>query len=229
MSLYQFPFMSSEPISCKRNVCNLLPSTSTDYCIFNNPVSNISATTLISNVIDSGSTGVYNIANSATTIDFDFSFTGFTSAITSFNYNIYKFDNNNNLFNPNPILVSSGVSYSAISATSSITQSILINNLYIDGEYIFLNNYLAPCCTTYLGLLGYNINTGSYRSVNDYTISGTNSYFIATREADKPTFNNSTIQNTIGSLYSFSFFGSEGVSSYTISITFQGDFFVEFY
>jgi hypothetical protein len=162
-------------------------------------------------ILNTGDTGVY-IINTATTIDLIFEFTANTESFISnnstFGYEIYKYDNNNHIFFDTPTYTSNEFEYTTFSASSAITQSIPINNLLIDGEYIIKGYNIYNYGTEFLNRLGVKGNTlnkngdsyGLYKKSSDY-------YFLAIKEADKPIFSFNTVEyQSVGTIFGYSLF-----------------------
>lgn len=184
--------------SAVRNKDILNVNMSSDICIFESPGFNLSGTTKIDcSSGNTGTTGVY-IISGATTIPVEFDFTANTNTFTAnsatFKYEIYKYNPINNVFMVPPVYKSDIIEYSAFSATSSITTTIPISGISLDGEYIVKGYYEFDVCTDFLNRLGKKIDTLTYMNGSAYRIYNplADFYFIAFKQADTPIFNGGT-------------------------------------
>jgi hypothetical protein len=134
----------------------------------------------------------YIISANTETIPLTFDFTANTQTFidneTNFRYEIYKYNNNNGIFSAIPIYKSDIYSYSAFSATNSITQYVPASGLTLDGEYLVKTYHQYSACTSFLKLLGKKIDTINYKSGTEYNIYNKNLdyYFIGVNKADTP-------------------------------------------
>jgi hypothetical protein len=167
---------------------------SSDLHIFNRPFYDVVGATKINCISPpvSGDTGVYIVSNQ-TGVTFNMVFTANTESFTDvnasqFNYSIHKYNNNLGVFNNQPIYNSDIIEWLSFSATSATTQTIPINSLELDGDYILKGNFRNNFATEFANILGdeYNTNTdiiggnyGIYESDRDF-------YFVALKEADTP-------------------------------------------
>jgi hypothetical protein len=62
----------------------------------------------------------------------------FTANTTSFKYEVYKFDSNLTAFTTIPVYKSNLLEYSGFSGTNSTYQTIPVNQLLLDGEYLMV-------------------------------------------------------------------------------------------
>lgn len=168
---------------------------SSDICIFESPSFNLSGATKIDcGSANTGTTGVY-IISGATTIPIVFDFTAntntFTATNATFKYEVYKYNPDNGVFMVPPIIKSDVIEYSTFSATSSITTTIAVSGLSLDGEYIVKGYYEFDACTDFLNRLGKKVDTLTYLNGSLYRIYEplTDFYFIAFNEAATPIFN----------------------------------------
>lgn len=178
--------------SALRNRNNVNFNMSSDMCVFNMPVFNLSGGTKI--VCSASTSGSTYFITTATTIPVTFNFTGntetFSGTNTSFKYEVYKYIDTINVFSNTPSYKSDIIPYSGFSGTNMVSQSIPIQDLTIDGEYLVKGYYLFNICTDFLGRLGKNIDTLFYKKGTKYGIYDDNLdwYFIAIKEPDKPSF-----------------------------------------
>jgi len=153
-----------------------------------------------------------HIITGNTEIDLTFSFTGnvetFIDTNSSFKYSIYKFDNLTNIFTSIPKYSSPIIEYSSFSGTSAFTNSILVSDLNIDGEYLVKGSYDFTMCTEMMNLLGETINTAIPLIGEQYGIYDEqfDFYFAAIENAGKPLFTLSPVDTrTLGALIVESF------------------------
>ena len=192
--------------SCVRNKDHLNMRMSSDICVFNKPI-------FIMNGADKIMTGTtvsddeVHIIESQPTIDLTFTFTenleSFANVGGTFKYKIYKFNQNTNVFGSIPKYESVDIEYSSFSGTSAFTNSVLVNNLTIDGEYLVKGSYDFTMCTEMMGKLGESIDTGIPVIGDEYGIYDPefDYYFTAIKKASKPLFALSpTDTRTLGAL-----------------------------
>jgi len=191
--------------SCVRNKDNVNVRMSSEICEFSSPT----FTMLGADKIMTGTTSFddeIHIVSTASTIDLTFTFTGDTETFvdfdTTFKYDIYKYNPNTMVFSSPAIYSSGEISYDSFSATSAFTDSILVDTLLIDGEYLIKGSFMFNSCTPYFSLLGDNINT-SRLSGDEYGLydKDRDFYFAAIKEPVKPIFTLSPSDTrTLGSL-----------------------------
>ncbi len=175
--------------SAVRNKDILNVNMSSDLCIFETPLFNLSGA---SKIDCTGTTGTSYVISTATTIPLTFQFTGntdtFTATSADFKYEIYKFNTEANAFLIPPVYKSEIINYSAFSATSATTQFIPISGLSLDGDYLVKGYYEFDVCTDFLNRLGKKVDTLMYRSGSQFGLYDNNLdyYFIAVKEADIP-------------------------------------------
>ena len=181
-------------ISTKLNVINDCPLTGsssgltfTGSCEYTTNVFDLDFSGLTS-----GSTNVY-IIDTQTGITMDFIFTGNTSRFyddtdTKFKFEIFKRRDEFYQFIEPPVYKSSLIDWTTLSATSSTTTIIPIDNLLLDGEYIVKGFFESNHNTEFATLLGIKNDTfdnkdgdkfALYDSLNDY-------HFVAIRKPEKP-------------------------------------------
>ena len=142
---------------------------SSDICIFNNPTYSLSGA---SKIDCSGNTGTTYVISTATTIPLTFNFTGNTNSFTAnsatFKYEIYKYNVEGEMFYIPPVYKSDTIQYSAFSGTNSISQSIAVSGLSIDGEYLVKGYFEYSVCTDFMNRLGKKVDTLLYRDGLEY-------------------------------------------------------------
>ena len=192
------------PHSAVRNKAINNVNTSSDFCEFFQPTfsmtgaSNIiSATTSGTTVILSGFTSAddfIHIIDTGTTFDLTFAFTGnvetFIDYDTTFEYNIYRYNEPTSVFTSPPIFSSGDVEWPSFSATSAFTDTLLVSEFIVDGEYLVKGSYIFSACTQYLGLLGVYIDTRLPLIGDNFGIYDVNfdNYFALINKAIKPIF-----------------------------------------
>jgi hypothetical protein len=165
---------------------------SSDICVFNAPLFNVSGATKI-NCTGSTSGGTY-VISTASTIPLTFQFTGNTNSFlttnATFKYEIYKYVDSINSFDRAPTYKSENIAYSAFSGTNTTIQDIAVSGLSLDGEFLIKGYYDFTICTDFVNRLGKNIDTLFYKSGDEYGIydGNTDYYFKAIKQPDKPQF-----------------------------------------
>jgi hypothetical protein len=187
---------------------------SADVCVFSSPKFTVSGANKIMTGTTSASSEVH-IIDTATTVDLEFTFTSDTNSFTAhnatFKFEVYKYNFDNDVFERPAVYKSNNISYSAFSATSSITQSILVDDLQIDGDYLIKGFYIHDVCTEFLKRLGLKNDTSIFVNGTEYDIYDSNLdyYFVAMGAAQEPIFNTSTDNlQPIGSLLELTLFPS---------------------
>jgi hypothetical protein len=171
-----------------KNILNV--NTSSDISIFNPPSFNMTGATKLN--CTGTTTGTTYVITSATTIPLTFNFTGNTNYFidnnATFKYEIYKYNDNINLFTLPPVYTSDIISYSGFSGTSIVNDFVPITNLNIDGEYLIKPYYNFDVNTGFLSKLGKKVDTKSFINGTSYGLYDSNFdyYFIAFKAADKP-------------------------------------------
>jgi len=172
-----------------RNKDILNANMSSDICIFEAPLFNVSGATKID---CTGSTGTTYVVTTATTIPLTFNFTGnvgtFTASSATFKYEIYKYSNVSGVFSQPATYKSEQFSYSAFSGTNIINETVPVSSLNLDGDYLIKGFYQFSACTEFIGKLGKIVDTSSFINGSEYGIYDSNLdyYFIAFKGADKP-------------------------------------------
>ncbi len=175
--------------SAVRNKDILNVNMSSDICVFESPLFNLSGGTKIN---CTGFTSASSYVVTATTIPFNFVFTANTNTFTAnsatFKYEVYKYNSASSAFTQPAVYSSIPIQYSAISGTSSVIQNLPVSGLSLDGEYIIKGYYDFPVCTDFLNRLGKTINTRTYIGGSSYGIYDNNLdwYFMAMTAADSP-------------------------------------------
>lgn len=136
----------------------------------------------------------YYIVDSATTIPLTFNFTAntdtFTANSATFNYEIYKYNENADLFVLPAKYKSDIKEYSTFSGTSAFTDLVPVSALTLDGQYLVKGYYKFDVCTDFMNKLGKKIDTLSYIGGNEYGLYDGNLdfFFTAIKKAEKPIF-----------------------------------------
>lgn len=147
--------------------------------------------------LTSGSSNVY-IITGQTELDFDFIFTSNTESFLSedatFKFEVYKYNHNSKIFDLPALLKSEEYEYAEFSATSSITQSIQVSDLNIDGDYLIKGYYEHDVCPEFLNYLNLRHDTSLYKNGTEYKLYDKtfDYYFVAINDAETPLFNTST-------------------------------------
>jgi hypothetical protein len=214
--------------SAVRNKDILNVNMSSDICIFESPLFNLSGA---SKIDCTGTTGTSYVVNTATTIPLTFQFTAntetFTANSATFKYEIYKYSPSIKSFITPPVYQSGIIVYSAISGTSAITQNIPISGLSLDGDYLVKGYYMYPVCTEFMNRLGKTIDTLTYRGGTMYNLYNPklDYYFIALKAAEKPQLVNNG-SNTIpaNQLFQQVILPNVGETTIIITTTYVGFF-----
>lgn len=178
--------------SALRNRNNLNVNMSSDICVFNTPLFNVSGATKI-NCTGSTSGGTY-VISAATSIPLTFEFTANTDSFlttnANFKFEIYKYTDSISSFEKAPVYKSDKLQYSVFSGTNTTTQDIPVDGLSLDGEYLIKGYYDFNFCTDFISRLGKNIDTLFYKSGTEYGLydGNTDYYFLAIKQPDKPLF-----------------------------------------
>lgn len=191
---------------CIRNKDHLNVSMSSDICVFNKPQFIMYGADKIDTPVYVSDHKVHIIENQ-TSIDLKFIFTenlqSFVTVGETFKYKIYKFNNSTNVFDNIAKYESDDIGYESFSGTSAFTDSILVSDLSIDGEYLIKGSYDFIMCTEMMSSLGETIDTGIPVIGDEYGIYEPefDFYFTAIQKASKPIFALSpTDTRTLGAL-----------------------------
>ena len=177
--------------SSVRNKDILNVNMSSDICVFESPLFNLSGA---SKIDCTGTTGTSYVISTATTIPLTFQFTAntntFTANTTTFKYEIYKYNSDVSAFMLPPIYKSEIIEYSGFSATSTTTQNIPVSGLSLDGEYLVKGYYEFNACTEFLNKLGKKVDTLIYRTGVNYGLyePKLDYSFMAMTAAEEPKF-----------------------------------------
>ena len=203
---YQERIYPQTNVSALRNRDINIFNMSTDICVFNAPSYYISGATILDcTVLSATSVSGYSyvITGETETIPLGFVFTANTDSLntanTSFNFRVFKYQENSGTFSAIPKYTSNDIYYSALT-NSATTQLIPSSGLTLDGEYIIKGYYKFPECTYYMNKLGKTIDTYNFFSGNEYGIYNKNFdfYFAAINVAATPEFAYNA-SNTLGS------------------------------
>ena len=149
--------------------------------------------------IDNSSQGVYIVDNMNTTIPVTFNFTAntdtFTANSTTFNYKIYKYSPDINLFIIPPVYESQDFGYSSLNILNELTVLIPLSGLSLDGDYLIKGYFKTDVSTDILGRLGKVLNTSDYINGPNFQLYDPtlDFYFVAITRADIPQFSQSII------------------------------------
>jgi hypothetical protein len=216
--------------SAVRNSDILNVNMSSDICIFENPLFSVSGATKID---CTGSTGTTYVVTTATTIPLTFNFTGnvdtFTATSATFKYQIYKYNTIANIFSQPALYRSDTFVYSAFSGTNTITESVPISSLNLDGDYLIKGYYQFSACTDFLGRLGKTIDTLSFITGSEYGLynSDLDYYFIAFKGADIPNLlQNGSNSPAANQLFQQIILPSSGQKEFIIDRNYAGAFIV---
>jgi hypothetical protein len=203
---------------------------SSDFCVFNSPLFNVSGATKI-DCTGTTTDGKYIISANTQTIPLTFQFTANTASFlqtdANFRYEIYKYDEGLNGFGTIPVYKSDRLNYSAFSATNETTQLVPSSGLTMDGDYLVKGFYQFSACTNFLKLLGKGIDTINYISGQEYGIYNNNLdyYFVAIKEAEKPLFTNNTSNSVAANrLIQTTVLPPAGITDIAIPSNLIGDF-----
>lgn len=147
--------------------------------------------------IDNTTSGTYIIDPLTTGITLTFNFTANTTSFLindiSFKYEIFKYSKNNNAFIFPSVYQSESLPYSSITSGFTLTQSIPVSGLQLDGQYLIKGYFEANTSTRFLKELNRKIDTSLYKTGGEYQLYDSNLdyYFIAMTEAESPSFTNS--------------------------------------
>jgi len=203
---YQERIYSQTPHSGLRNKKDYNVNMSSDICIFQTPLFNMTGATKIDCTGTTMSAGTQIITGSTQPITLTFGFTGNTQTFIDtdalFKFSIFKYEDVFSGFTTTPIFSSELINYSAFSATNTTTQYIPTSGLTLDGEYLVKGFFEYSACTDYLKRLGKKIDTSFYLFGNEYGIyNNLDYYFLAFTSAATPTLFNAGQGIPVNSLY----------------------------
>jgi hypothetical protein len=127
-----------------------------------------------------------------TSIALEFIFTGNTGSFenmdTKFKFEIYEFNEVLGFFNQSPKFTSPLKDWATISGTSAFTETISVDNLNIDGNYLVKGYYVFNKCTEFANLLGQKYTTEGSKLGDEYRLYNANKdfYFVVFNNADVP-------------------------------------------
>lgn len=203
---------------------------SSDICVFEAPLFTLSGA---SKLDCSGSTGTTYVITTQTELPFVFNFTANTNTFTAnsatFKYEIYKYNENANIFAQPPVYRSTSFDYTSLSAGTLLYQNIPITPLSLDGEYLVKGYYNFSACTKYLGELGKTVDTAQYKNGREYSLYNANTdfYFIAFKAAEKPILlNNGSNLVSANQLFQQVILPEDKQTTFTISFLYEGFFIV---
>lgn len=153
-----------------------------------------------------GDHNVFPITNQSS-IDLDFIFTGNTDTFIDtnavFKFEIYKFNNVFGFFNQPPVYRSLPYEWSTFSGESAFTETISVDSLDIDGDYLVKGFYVYDNCTEFGNLLGITYSTEGNKLGDKYQLYKTDRdfYFVSFYNAQIPSLEpGEESQNEFGSL-----------------------------
>jgi hypothetical protein len=217
-----------------RNKDILNVNTSSDFCVFESPSFTMIGADKIVTGTTSADTSIH-IITTATTIDLTFTITANTESIsttdTTFQYKIHKLDLDSGLFTTKAQYISDGIPWSAFTNTagSATTETINIDRLNIDGEYLIKNSFVHDVCTDFANRLGYKNDTSLFNTGDEYGLynSKRDFYMSISRHADTPEFDPFGTNDTqIRVLRQQVIIPTEGQTYFIISSDIAGDFIV---
>lgn len=186
---YQEPIYIQNENAGVRNKDILNVNMSSDIAIFVAPDFIVSGASKIDCGVTTGTT--YEIST-GTTIPLSFVFTGntqtFTETSANFKFEVYKFNYYAGAFVTPAVYKSETYDYPSFSGTNTISESISINSLSVDGEYLVKGYFEFNAPTTFLKELGKKVDTLSFKTGKEYGLynSDLDYYFIAFKSAENP-------------------------------------------
>jgi hypothetical protein len=206
------------PHNILRNKDNVNVSMSSDFCEFEKPIFEMVGGDKVMTGVTTSDDEIH-VIDSENTLDLSFSFIdnvdSFIDVDTTFRYRIYKYNNNSTTFSSPPVFDSGPIEWDDFSGTSAFTDSILVSELNIDGEYLIKGSYNYGTCTDILTALGDRNDTfklvgdefGLYEEDFDY-------YFAAINAATRPIFTLTPNPDiALGTLRVESFVSDEGATN----------------
>ena len=201
---YQERIYPQTNVSALRNKDINVFNMSSDICIFNAPTYYISgATTLDCTVLSATSVSGYShiISGETQTIPLNFVFTSNTATFTAnsatFNYKLFKYEENTSTFTAIPTYTSENITYTSLT-NSATTQLIPSTGLTLDNDYMIKGFFKFSACTEYMGRLGSIIDTARYVGGTEYGIYNKNlDYYISVVQAAAPPIFNYNSSNSV--------------------------------
>jgi hypothetical protein len=213
---------------CIKNTAINNFNTSSDFCVFTPPMYTMSGAGKL--LVCSGSS--VNIITTATTHDISFEFTGNTTSFidndATFKFDIFKYNPTAGEFQYPPQYRSEEFQWSSFSGTSALTQSILLSELNIDGDYMIKGYFVHDVCTEFAKRLGYRNDTSTIITGSEYNLYDPNFDFHMAifRGADKPTFDSNLSGSRLLSLKQKSIIPLEGQTIFILQGDVQADFII---
>ena len=226
---YQERIYSQTPHCGLRNKKDYNVNMSSDICIFQTPLFNMTGATRIDCTGTTMSAATQIITGSTQPITLTFGFTGNTQTFIDtealFKFSIYKYEDVFSGFTTTPIFSSELINYSAFSATNTTTQYVPTSGLTLDGEYLVKGFFEYSACTDYLKRLGKTIDTSFYLFGNEYGIyNDLDYYFLAFTSAAVPTLFNAGQGIPVNSLYQSVILPEPNTTQILLPNTPNGDF-----
>jgi len=136
-------------------------------------------------------------------------------------FNLYKYDNINKVFNTTPVYTSEEIPSTGL--TNDMYPMEIPFSVIPEGEFIFKGNYSRNINTLLSKQLGYSTTTQKYPLTGEkYGIYDDDWYFINMNRADIPNLKNNTVsRNSSSSITSFnvkSVYTTSGITNYTFNI-----------
>ena len=136
-------------------------------------------------------------------------------------FNLYKYDNVNGVFNTTPVYTSEEIPSTGL--TNDMYPMEVPFSAITEGEFIFKSNFSRGINTLLSKQLGYTTTTQKYPLNGDkYGIYDDDWYFLNMNRADVPDLKNNTVsRNTSSSIITFnvkSVFTTSGITNYTFNL-----------
>jgi len=136
-------------------------------------------------------------------------------------FNLYKYDNINKVFNTTPVYTSEEIPSTGL--TNDMYPMEIPFSVIPEGEFIFKGNYSRNINTLLSKQLGYSTTTQKYPLTGEkYGIYDDDWYFINMNRADIPNLKNNTVsRNSSSSITSFnvkSVYTTSGITNYSFNI-----------
>ena len=139
-------------------------------------------------------------------------------------FNLYKYDNDNGVFNTTPVYTSEEIPSSAL--TNDMYPMEVPFSVITEGEFIFKSNFSRGINTLLSKQLGYTTTTQKYPLTGDkYGIYDTNNdwYFLNINRADVPDLKNNAVsladENQITGFKVKSQFTKSGITTYDFNVS----------
>lgn len=207
---------------------------SSDINIFEGPLFTLSGASKID--CSGVTTGNTYVITTEAEIPLEFTFTANTNTFTAnsatFRYEIYKYNENANIFAQPPVYRSGNFNNSNLTTkggNKTLLQNIPINSLALDGDYLVKGYYNFSATTKYLGELGKIVDTAQYKNGTEYALYDSNIdyYFIAFKGAETPKLlNNSSNLAPANQLFQQVFLPENGQTTFVVSYLVKGFFII---